>query len=238
MDTIRDRYLEIRERMIDACRKSGRNPDDVKLVVVTKKQPIEKIIQVIEAGANILGENYPEEVVEKIHDLPQVMTPQWHMIGHVQSRKVKFIIQHFSFVHTIDRISVAQKLNNNCETENKILPVLIELNLSGEETKQGYPVSNKINVDLLINDIEEMKSLRHLDLCGLMTMPPLVTKKGDNRAIFERCRYLLEKINKKCDLPGFTQLSMGTSQDYKIAIEEGATFIRIGEAIMGTRQTL
>ena len=160
------------------------------------------------------------------------------MIGHVQSRKIKFIIQHFSFVHTIDRISLAQKLNQNCETENKFLPVLIELNLSGEETKQGYQFSNKVNVDLLINEIEDMKSLRHLELCGLMTMPPLVSEKGDNRAIFEKCKYLLEEINDKCDLPGFTQLSMGTSQDYEIAIEEGATFIRIGEAIMGARQYL
>lgn len=238
MEKISDRYLEIRERMIDACRKSGRNPDDAQLIVVTKKQPIEKIIQVIEAGAKILGENYPEEVVEKIHCLPEEMTPQWHMIGHIQSRKIKYIVQHFSFVHTIDRISVAQKLNQNCEVENKVMPVLIELNLSGEESKQGYQVTNKGNVDSLINDIEEMKSLRHLDLCGLMTMPPLVTEKNDNRAIFERCRNLLDEIKNRCNLHGFTQLSMGTSQDYEIAIEEGATFIRVGEAIMGARQFL
>lgn len=238
METIRDRYLKVNEIIREKCIKSSRNADEVKLIVVTKKQPVEKIIQVIEAGAETLGENYPEEIVTKRLQLPSDLNPRWHMIGHIQSRKIKYIVQYFDFVHAIDRISVAQKLSQTCAAFNVIMPVLLEVNLSGEDSKQGYPVVNQEDRDRLIYEIETMKSLNTLELRGLMTMPPLVNDKLKNRKIFNNCRILLEDIQHNCALPQFNQLSMGTSQDYETAIEEGATYIRIGEAIIGTRQYL
>lgn len=233
MDTIKDRYLKTLEKIHKSCVRAGRAEDAVKLIVVTKKQPIERIIQVIEAGAEFLGENYPEALGENIALIPEELNPQWHMIGHIQSRKVKFLVQYSSYIHSVDRISIARKLNQASMDANVILPILLQVNLSGEESKQGFSVHEKRGLGALAEYLNELVSMQALKLGGLMTMPPLVNQPEENQIIFNRCRVLLEEINTTYRLTQFDQLSMGTSQDYTAAIGEGATMVRVGEAIMG-----
>lgn len=235
MESIRDNYLRIIGRIEEVCLRSGRNPKEVQLVVVTKHQPVEKILQVWQAGARQFGENYPEETDQKVKWIDGNISPEWHMIGHIQSRKVKYLVEHFSYIHSIDRLEIAEKLNQACKAAGKKLPILIEVNISSETSKFGYAVQEESQLEKLIYDIEQMKALSHLQLSGLMTMPPLVNPNEMNRLIFRRCKELLMQLQKKTDLPTFKYLSMGTSQDFEIAIEEGATHIRIGEAIMGKR---
>ena len=235
MDLIKDRYTRIQENIQNSCVSAGRPQNAVKLIVVIKKQPIERIIQVVNAGAEFLGENYPEDIFDKITLLPDGIKPKWHMIGHIQSRKIKILVQSFSYIQSIDRISVARKLNQACTEANITLPILLQVNLSGEESKQGFSVHEKRGIGVLSEVFDDLLELQALSLCGLMTMPPLVNKPEDNQPIFARCRNLLEEINGSYQLAQFDQLSMGTSQDYSAAIEEGATMVRVGEAIMGKR---
>lgn len=237
LSNIQDNYSRIVERIINACTHSGRNDEDVELVVVTKHQPVKKIIKICESGAKFLGENYPEETDKKIIQLAGRVSPTWHMIGHIQSRKIKYIVRHFKMVHSVDRFDIADKLNNACLLAGIKMPVLLEVNLTGEESKFGFNVSHENNLISFFQEIEKIKSLSQIQLQGLMTMPPLTNKPEENRKIFENLRVLLQKINMVTELPGFNFLSMGTSQDFEIAIEEGSTHVRIGEAIMGKRST-
>ncbi len=235
MEAVKDRYLRITENINKACGDSGRDPKSVKLVVVTKKQPVDKIIEVLKAGATALGENYPQEAFEKKRSVPVEFSAHWHMIGHIQSRKIKYIVDSCDCVHTIDRLDVAKKLNQACSNTGLKLPVLVEVNISGEENKQGYRIQSTEDKDHFYAEIEQLIHLNFLDFCGLMTMPPFSTTAEESRWVFRGCRLLLEDIQERYRLPLLTQLSMGTSQDYEVAIQEGATYVRIGEAIMGER---
>ncbi len=232
---IRDNYLHVLDRMNDACNRSGRKLEDVQLIIVTKHQPVEKIIKIYESGAENFGENYPEETEKKIIELAGRVKPVWHMIGHIQSRKIKFLVRYFKFVHSIDRFEVAEKLNHSCQEVLEVMPVLLEVNLTGEESKFGYNLAQKEKLEVFSQEIEKVRSLKNLHVKGLMTMPPLINKPEENRIIFKRMHMLCENIRKSYDMEDFSFLSMGTSQDFEIAIEEGATHIRIGEAIMGKR---
>ncbi len=231
----RENYARILERIDNACRRSGRDEEDVKLIVVTKHQPVEKIVKICEIGAELLGENYPEETDKKIIELAGRVNPTWHMIGHIQSRKIKYLVRNFKMVHSIDKFEVAEKLNNACLQADKVMPVLLEVNLTGEESKFGYNVADEKLIPVFYQEIEKIKTLTQLQLQGLMTMPPLINKPEENRKIFNKLRSLLEDVGTAIEINEFKYLSMGTSQDFEIAIEEGATFIRIGEAIMGKR---
>jgi len=238
MDTIYDRFNQINEHIQKLLVKYGRNPDYTKLVVVTKKQPIAKIIQVINAGATILGENYPEEGYEKFQQIAERHLVQWHMIGHIQSRKTKYILQFCSCVHTIDRLKIGVKLHQESKIAGMKLPVMLEVNFSGEESKFGFKVHQPEGKKQLYHTVDHLLQCDSIELQGLMTMPPFTSKAEESRSIFQQCRALSEDIQKQFNLPSFSQLSMGTSQDYEIAIQEGATYLRIGEAIMGKRESL
>jgi len=238
METISDRYSRILESINNVCMKTGRNPEHIKLVVVTKKQSTEKILQVIQAGASILGENYPEEGYTKFKAIPENYSVQWHMIGHIQSRKLKFVAGFCSYVHTIDRLEIASGLDKEIKKAEKTIPALLEVNLSGEENKFGFSAAHPEGRNQLFHDVEKMLQYDAIELLGLMTMPPFTKNAEDSREIFRQCRLLQEEISRIFSLPSFIQLSMGTSQDYEVAIQEGATFLRIGEAIMGERSHL
>lgn len=238
MDSIRDRYLRVCDKVNRIAIKASRSPSDVKLVVVTKKQPVEKILQVIEAGATLLGENYPEDIHEKITRIPANYQIQWHMIGHIQSRKIKHILNYCNYVHCVDRLEIAKKLDNACRNLSIVLPVLIEVNIIGEDNKFGYSINTNEEKEELFLDIEAITQLKCLKLRGFMTIPPVVSKPEQNQFAFIKCRELLEEAKTKLGLKDFDQLSMGTSQDYESAIQEGATFIRVGEAIMGERNSV
>ena len=204
-----------------------------KLVVVTKKQPIEVISAVIQSGAVILGENYPEEAAEKIKIFADKQV-EWHMIGNIQSRKAEIIAANFNFVHSIDRYKVAHKIDQNVVSKVK-LPVLLELNVSGEMSKSGIPAWEEKYWSDLLGVIEEIQKLSRIEIKGLMCMPPFEPDPENSRKYFVKLRQLMEFINRQLGM-NINELSMGTSFDYRIAIQEGATFVRIGTAITGERK--
>jgi len=204
-----------------------------KLVVVTKKQPIKVISAVLQAGAKILGENYPEEAVEKIKTIAD-KNVEWHMIGNIQSRKAEIIAENFNFVHSIDRYKVAYKIDQKVISAEK-LPVLLEMNVSGEMSKSGIPAWEESHWAELLKMVDEIKELPKIEVRGLMTMPPIDPDSENSRKHFIKLRRLMEFLNQQLGLKLF-ELSMGTSFDYRVAIKEGATFVRIGTAITGERK--
>ena len=214
----------------------NRDPDEIKLVVVTKAQPVDKIKEVIEAGADILGENYPEESEDKIVALQQYQHIQWHMIGHLQSRKIPIVINSFSLIQSLDNKNLAEKINKKILEVHKKMPVFIEINISGEESKKGFPGWHESEWAFLEVEINQLNALPGLEVCGLMTMPPFYEDIEKTRPYFSKLRKLRDKISVGQGLSkNISKLSIGTSVDYKIAIEEGATYVRVGRAIMGER---
>jgi pyridoxal phosphate enzyme (YggS family) len=231
MGTIKERFDEVNDKIARACEKSQRSIEEVKLIVVTKNQPVEKVNEVIDAGAKRLGENYPEQLELKLSELEKNLQVEWHMIGHIQSRKVRFL-NHFSLIHSIDRFEIAGKIDR---VLNRPMSVLLEVNLTGEETKHGFEINDKVDYAAFSEYVNKISEFPLVKPIGLMCMPPLVVDAEENRAVFRRCRLLLDYLQNRHGLDYLTELSMGTSQDYMVAIEEGATFIRVGEAIMGKR---
>ena len=233
---IRDNYHYTLEQIAVSARKSGRNPEDVRLVVVTKSQPLEVAQAAMEAGVRILGENYPEEGVTKIQSLPHQTGVEWHMIGHVQSRKARLVVDHFALLHSLDSFKLAQRLNRFAAESNRTLPVLLEFNVGGEESKSGWNASNESTWDTLLPEVQAIEELPNLSIRGLMTMPPLGEAAEDSRGYFIRLRRLRDHLAKQFPQADWRELSMGTSSDYAVAVEEGATLVRVGTAIVGARK--
>jgi len=236
VEEIRDNYQKTLDIIGSSARRSARSPDEVRLVVVIKSQPIEIVEATIEAGARVLGENYPEEGVTKIQSLPNQTGVEWHMIGHVQSRKARLVAEHFELLHSLDSLKLANKLDRLAGEFNKSLPVLLEFNLGDEETKSGWNASNAKNWDTFFPEIQSILELPNLRVQGLMTMPPLSEKAEESRPYFINLRLLREKLAAQFQQSQWNELSMGTSSDYSIAIEEGATLVRVGTAIVGPRK--
>ncbi len=235
VSSIREKYLHALDQIATAARKSNRDPNEVRLVVVTKSQPLEVAQAAIEAGARILGENYPEEGVTKIQSLGNQTGVEWHMIGHVQSRKARLVADHFALLHSLDSLNLAQRLNRFAGEANRILPILLEFNVGGEESKGGWDASDESTWDSLLPDVSTILDLPHVQIRGLMSMPPLGNDAEDSRRFFYQVRRLRERLADQ--LPGgdWRELSMGTSLDYAVAVEEGATLVRVGTAIVGER---
>jgi hypothetical protein len=234
--TIRENYHHTLDRIADAARKSGRAPEEVRLVVVTKSRPLEIVEAAIEAGVKILGENYPEEGVTKIQSLPRQSGVEWHMIGHVQSRKARLVIGNFALLHSLDSLKLAQRLDRFAAEGGRVLPVLLELNVGGEESKSGWNASDDTHWDDFLPDIRSILDLPSLRVHGLMTMPPLETDPEDARRFFQRLRLLRDHLASVFPQADWRELSMGTSADYMVAVEEGATLVRVGTAIVGARR--
>lgn len=235
VSSIRERYLQALDKIASATKRSGRSPEAVKLVVVTKAQPAETVRAAIEAGAVILGENYAGEGVTKIQSLQNFSAVEWHMIGHVQSRKAPLVAGNFNFMHSLDSLKLAKRLDRFCSEAGRVLPVLLEFNVGGEESKGGWEATDELRWRELTGEISEILTLPNLRLRGLMVMPPLGATPEFSRPFFQKARRLQEFLS--AQLPGtdFAELSMGTSSDYEAAVEEGATFVRVGAAIVGAR---
>lgn len=236
VSSIRENYQFTLDRIATAARTSNRDPEDVRLVVVTKSQPIEVVQAAIDAGALILGENYPEEAVTKIQSLAAQSAVEWHMIGHVQSRKARLVAGHFALLHSLDSLKLAQRLDRFAAEQNHVLPVLLEFNVGGEESKAGWDASDESKWETLLPDVASILELSHLRVRGLMTMPPWETNPEDARRFFERLRRLRDYLSAQYSEVDWPELSMGTSADYAVAVEEGATLVRIGTAIVGARK--
>lgn len=233
-DAIRERYLHILERIADAERRAGRVPGSTRLVVVTKSQPLEVVEAAIEAGAAILGENYPEEAVGKMDALRSAGV-EWHMIGHVQSRKADLIPGRFALMHSLDSLKLANRLDRCAAQAGCKLPVLLEFNVGGEESKSGWSAADESNWQGVFPELDMVLKLGNLVVRGLMTMPPLFEDPERARPYFQRLRRLRDALSKTFPAADWSELSMGTSGDFEAAIEEGATFVRVGTAIVGAR---
>ncbi|MCP4716363.1 MAG: YggS family pyridoxal phosphate-dependent enzyme [Deltaproteobacteria bacterium] len=219
----------IQERVEAAARKSGRNPDDIKLVAVSKTKPPELVRQAIDAGAAILGENYIQEAREKIELLGREVA--WHFIGHLQSNKAKYAAGLFDLIHSVDSFRLAEALSKAAAKQNKTQAILIQVNTSGETTKSGAAAAE---TRALINEIAP---LPHIAIKGLMTMPPWSDDPEDARPYFIQLRTLRDELTGTVpETVSLTELSMGMSTDFEVAIEEGATLVRVGTSIFGARK--
>ena len=234
-NSIQYKYRDALERIEKAALTSGRDPGDVKLVVVTKGQSAEKVNQAYHAGIRIFGENYVQEAISKIDCFHARTDIKWHMIGHIQSRKARIVSERFHYVQSVDSLKLARRLDRFAGEVNRKLPVLLEFNVSAEETKFGFPAWQVDDWDSLIPKIQPIILLENLELSGLMTMPPLSLDQEEVRPYFIKLRKLQSFFRERLPQNKWKELSMGMSADFETAVEEGATIVRIGTAIMGPR---
>lgn len=232
---IKQNLAAVRSRMAAAAERSGRDAGDVRLVAVTKLQPIEVVQAGIQAGIQCFGENYPEEAEEKINSLSVGADVEWHMIGHIQSRKTDIVCRHFNMVHSLDRMKIARYLDRYCGDMGKVMPVLIEVNVSGEESKFGWQAWDESRWNELIPDFQELSQFENLQIRGLMSMPPFFADAETTRPFYQRLRRFQQYLRDELPEVDWHELSIGTSFDYEVAIEEGATMVRIGTEIFGHR---
>jgi hypothetical protein len=239
--TIQQHIRSVQQTMEQACVRSGRNPVDVTLIAVSKTHPAEAVLEAVDAGLQHFGENRVEESELKIPVVSaQADKPlHWHMIGHVQSRKAKQVVPLFDVVHSVDSLKLAGKLSETLPT-GKSLDILLEMNVSGETSKDGFAAfswqDNSIILDEVMQFARQISLLPALRVIGLMTMAPIVPNREDARPVFTSLRYLRDTLQERLEIP-LPHLSMGMTDDYPVAIEEGATMIRVGRAIFGDRTT-
>ena len=214
---------------------AGRNPQDVRLVVVTKTHPVEVIQALLAAGVNSIGESYIEEALPKITALAERSGVEWHMIGHVQSRKARQVCENFQFLHSLDSLKLAHHLNKFAGESGKTLPVLLECNVSAEQSKFGWPAWDEAQWTELLSPIQQVLNLPDLDVRGLMTIAPWVDDPDQARPFFQRLRKLQSFLSHNFPQANWQELSMGMSADFEVAIQEGATIVRVGQAILGPR---
>ena len=239
VEQIRQNLSVVKNRINIAAGRAGRDPASVTLVVVTKKHPVEVVQAAIDAGALNLGENYPEEASLKMAQFENRQEVCWHMIGHIQSRKAKWVTQGYHLIHSLDSLKLAQKLDGlislNSPGQGQVLEVLLEYNVGGEGNKQGWDASDEQLWDDLLEDARQINRLPHLRVKGLMTMPPLGGQPEEVRQFFRRLARLRDFLTQRISTENWGELSMGTSADYEIAVQEGATLVRVGTAILGLR---
>ena len=233
MTNLESNLGSVQERIAAAALRAGRDPAAVTLVAVTKTQPVEAIQAAYDLGLRHFGENRVSEAEDKVGQLPGDIT--WHMIGHIQSRKANRITPLFQIVHSVDRLKLAQRLDRVCPEDSAPLPVLLEVNVSGEESKYGFAASrwdsDPAERAALFDAVEEMLSLSRLQIQGLMTMAPIVPDAESARPVFVRLRHLRDELSTAFPAADWHHLSMGMTDDFEVAIEEGATLVRIGRAI-------
>lgn len=224
--SISENLLNIHDRIARAARRAGRDPGEVTIVAVTKTVEPKRIKEAISAGLRVFGENYVQEAQEKMGKFKEKKL-KWHFIGHLQKNKAKFAVELFDLIHSLDSVELAQELNKRAK---KPLDVLIEVNIAKENTKTGIDPEGAVKLARAIS------SMGNLKLRGLMAIPPSFEQPEMARPYFAMVRRLAERINKE-KLPGvyLRELSMGMSNDFEVAIEEGATMVRLGTAIFGTR---
>lgn len=214
------------EEILKDIKKYSPHPEKVKLIAVTKYVDTDKMEEIIECGHRVIGENKAQIIREKINYFKEKNEDiEWHFIGNLQKNKVKYIINDVSLIHSVNKLSLAQEINKKAEQINKIMNVLLEINIYGEESKQGY------NLEELLVDLEELKNLKNINIKGLMTMAPLNVDSEMTRKVFSRLVEIKNELNEKYFNGTLTELSMGMSGDYKIALEEGSTIIRIGTVL-------
>jgi hypothetical protein len=227
---LKQRLEQVRERIRRAAESCGRDAGSVRLVAVSKTVAADTVREAIEAGVTILGENYVQEARDKFKALVQYPV-SWHFIGHLQSNKAKYAVRLFDLIHSVDSLKLARELNKQAAKVDKVQQILVQVNISGEDTKSG------ISADEAPGLIAEIGRLKNIAVKGLMTMPPYFYQPEKVRPFFADLRQLRDRI--KAQSPpevSLDELSMGMTGDFEVAIKEGATLVRIGTAIFGERQ--
>jgi len=225
-DTFQERLARIQERMAAACARAGRRADEVQLVAVSKTYGADRIREAADCGLRIFGENKVQEAEAKIPECPG--TASWHLIGHLQSNKAARAVALFDQIHSVDSLKLLERLEAAAAAEGKRLPVLLEVNVAGESSKFGLRPEGVPEV------LAHAGELEYTQIAGVMTMPPLTPDAERARQYFRRLRELRDEWSAQCGLP-LAELSMGMSHDFEVAIEEGATWVRVGTALFGER---
>ncbi len=225
---IKENISQVLENIKTACEKSGRNPEEVTLVAVSKTKPVAMLKQAYEAGSRDFGENKVQEIMDKYPQLPSDI--RWHMIGHLQRNKVKYIIEHAALIHSVDSLRLAEEISRQAEKKQIHANILVEVNIAQEESKFGIFREEAIQL------VENISKLPWISVKGLMTIAPFVTNPEDNRKYFRGIRELsVDIMHKNIDNVTMSTLSMGMTGDYMVAVEEGATIVRVGTGIFGER---
>lgn len=225
---IKENLSDIQKKIEDACKRSSRNPKDVTLIAVSKTKPNEMIEEAIACGQTIFGENYVQELAQKIEDFPESI--HWHMIGHLQRNKVKYIIGKVDCIHSVDSIRLAKQIQDEAQKKDICQDILLEINVGMEESKWGF------TLETIQNALKEISLFPNLRVKGFMTSAPYVENPEENRLLFRSLKQCFEDT-KQCGYPNVSMehLSMGMTNDFEVAIEEGATMVRVGTAIFGER---
>ena len=226
--SISENLHEINDRILQACARADRNPDEVTLIAVSKTKPLSALSEAYEEGARDFGENKVQEICEKYPEMPK--DARFHMIGHLQTNKVKYVVGRAGLIHSVDSLHLAEAIEKECEKKDVHANILVEVNVAGEDSKFGIKPEETESL------IRQIAKLPRVHVRGLMTIAPFVEKPEENRPIFHKLHKLLVDISaKNIDNIDMNVLSMGMTNDYEIAVEEGATHVRVGTGIFGER---
>lgn len=225
---LKEQLEQVKQNIQEACDKSGRKSGEVTLIAVSKTKPVAMLQEAYDLGVRVFGENKVQELVDKYEVLPKDI--EWHMIGHLQTNKVKYIIDKVAMIHSVDSIKLAETIEKEAAKKNCIANILIEVNVAEEDSKFG------LKVEEVIPFIKKISVFPHIRVKGLMTIAPFVENAEENRAVFADLRKLSVDIeSKNIDNTNMSVLSMGMTNDYEVAVEEGATMVRVGTGIFGER---
>ena len=228
--SIKDNLVVVQQQLSQAATEAGRSPEDIQLIAVSKTKPAEMINEAVLANHTAFGENMVQEAISKMSALNKIDNIEWHLIGHLQKNKVKFCPGNFQWIHSIDSIELAKKLEERCALKQQNINVLIQVNLSQEKSKYGVQ-----QLDELFQLAETLHAGQWIKLRGLMTIPAPDLGETSTRKLFEKLRMWRDQLQNELDAPEITELSMGMTADFQWAIQEGATMIRLGTAIFGPR---
>jgi pyridoxal phosphate enzyme (YggS family) len=240
---IRANLARVRERIAAAALRAERDPGKVTLVAITKTHPAHVVMAAYREGLREFGENRVGEANAKIpsvrEQIPLPDRPRWHMVGHLQRRKARLAVALFDIIHAVDSLRLAERIDRMAAESEKTVPVLLEVNVSGEASKYGFDMSLAAGPEAqaaFVADVEQILALPHLRLSGLMTMAPIVADPEQARPVFVALRRLRDELNRRFPEADWRELSMGMTDDFEVAVEEGATMVRIGRAIFGERE--
>lgn len=230
METIHDRFSKISTEISDIASACHRNPEDITIIAVSKKKNAKTVQAGIDSGIRHLGENYIQEAVEKIQIIQNPKSVSWHFIGHLQSNKAKIAVQYFDMIHSVDSFKLAREIDKHARNINKKQKILLQINIGEEQSKSGLEVHKVKEL------VQQLGSLENISLMGLMGMPPFFDEPEKSRPFFKHLSQIKNEMA-SLSIPNVTMkhLSMGMSNDFKAAIEEGSTMVRIGTAIFGSR---
>lgn len=225
---LKENLQEVEKKIQAACERAGRDRSEVTLIAVSKTKPVEDLMEIYDAGVRTFGENKVQEMCEKMERMPEDI--KWHMIGHLQRNKVKYIVGKVALIHSVDSFRLAEEINIQAKKRGIVVPILVEVNIAEEETKFGVTRDDAIEL------VKQIATLDGIQIKGLMTIAPYVVDSEENRGFFRKIKELsIDIMNQNIDNVGMDVISMGMTGDYEVAIEEGATMVRVGTGIFGKR---